>query len=427
MASIGTGNQATSDIGSFLTLTIPTHLPPLTTNDPTATSLLPTGQLTTTSQLSGWSDIPPERQGVDFGQVDYFIYILNDVEVLTDLWLCVRLDGLNPGPGGELPRYAEDPICQAIDRITFVFGRDLQALETDAMHFGFLMNEDEQTFRRESQLRGYNVPVGERIDKAKGPKWYYLRIPFWWTLRNPDSWHQYALQRLTRIVIHWRSPNAILQQELANTQPTPMNGGQYIMDHFLRFRVTAITEATKQVFIRRMENLGPAGQLYLIEDNQRLHHQLQPGVHHHVIQLNTFTKYAYNLRFVLRAVSTLTPNFLDNDRYRTLPIEIASLNIAGRRFMNPTDYVWMTHAVDESLWKGNPEHAIYNIPFSDFPGMVASAVGGIDFSNASSPQLNITTQAFPEHVFLDCYLQCQNYVRLSIVGNQSGAEVVQPL
>ena len=150
MASIGTGNQATSDIGSFLTLTIPTHLPPLTTNDPTATSLLPTGQLTTTSQLSGWSDIPPERQGVDFGQVDYFKYILNDVEVLTDLWVCVRLDGLNPGPGGELPRYAEDPICQAIDRITFVFGRDLQALETDAMHFGFLMNEDEQTFRRES-------------------------------------------------------------------------------------------------------------------------------------------------------------------------------------------------------------------------------------------------------------------------------------
>ena len=84
MATLGTGNHASSEIGSFLSLTIPTHLPPLTTNDPTATTFLPTPQLTKTSQLSGWSDMPPERQGVDFGQTDYFKYILNDTEVLTD-------------------------------------------------------------------------------------------------------------------------------------------------------------------------------------------------------------------------------------------------------------------------------------------------------------------------------------------------------
>ena len=95
--------------------------------------------------------------------------------------------------------------------------------------------------------------------------------------------------------------------------------------------------------------------------------------------------------------------------------------------MPPTDYNWMTHAVDEALWKGNPENPIYNIPFSDFPSMVASAVGGIDFSNAANPQLTLTTQAYPDNCFLDCFLQCYNYVRVTIVNNQSGAEVVQPL
>jgi len=131
MTELGTGNQATSDVGAFMTLTIPTHLPTLTTNDGSASSLLPTPQLTTAPQLSGWTDIPPERQGVDFGQTDYFKYILNDTEVLTDCWLCVRLDGLDAGVGGINPRYPEDPICNSIERITFVYGPDLQILDGD--------------------------------------------------------------------------------------------------------------------------------------------------------------------------------------------------------------------------------------------------------------------------------------------------------
>ena len=270
MTELGTGNQATSDVGAFMTLTIPTHLPTLTTNDGSASSLLPTPQLTTAPQLSGWTDIPPERQGVDFGQTDYFKYILNDTEVLTDCWLCVRLDGLDAGAGGINPRYPEDPICHSIERITFEYGSDLQILDGDELHFNFLMGEDEQTISREARLRGYNVPLGERISNAMSPKWYYLRIPFWWTLRNSDAWHQYALQRLTRIVIQWRGPGHVLQQEEANTRPTPHSGGPYIMDHFLRFRVTAISEATKQEFLRRIESLGTAGQLYLISDTQRL-------------------------------------------------------------------------------------------------------------------------------------------------------------
>ena len=425
MSNSGTGNQSTSDIGAFMPLTIPVHLPTLTTNDGAASALLPsTAQLTTPPQLSGWTDIPPERQGVDFGQTDYFKYILNDIEVLTDCWLCVRLDGLVAGEGGVNPRYPEDPLCHAIERVTFVYGRDLQVFEGDALHFNFLMGADDETFIRECQLRGHNVPLGDRVDKATSPKWYYLRLPFWWTKRSQDAWHQYNLQRLTRIVITWRPAQYILQQELTNTQPTPLSGGNYILDHFLRFRVTAISENTKQTYIRRMNDLGMTGQLYLVEDTQRLTQQLNPGMTKHVIQLNTFTKFAYNLRFIIRAVSSLTPNYLDNERFRLITLDTASLDIAGRRFMPPTDYFWMTHAVDEALFNGNPENPIFNIPFSDYPDMVASAVGGIDFSN---PQLTITTKALSESCFLDCFLQCYNYVRVTTMNNQSGAEVVQPL
>ena len=427
MSSHGTGNHASSDAASFLSLTIPTHLPTLTTQDGSASSLLPKAQLTIAPQLSGWTDIPPERQGVDFGQTDYFKYILNDNDVLTDVFLAVRLDGLNPGAGGANPRYPDDPLAHAIERITFQFGKDLQIIDGDSLHFNFMMTQDHDELGRLGHLRGYEVPVGKRIKDAESPKWYYLRLPFWWTLRDCDSWHQHCLQRLTRIMIQWRPINQILQQEVTNTQPTPKGGGQYILDHFLRFRVTAISENTKVEFRRRVESEGPAGMLYLIEDTQRLTQQLNAGNTQHVIQLNTFTKYGYNLRFIVRPVSCLSPNYLDNDRWQLMDILTCGLDISGKRYLQPTDDFWLTHAVDEKLFKGNPEHSIYNVPFSNFPDMIASAVGGIDFSVASNAQLTLTTIPLPEDYMVDFYLQCYNYVRLTIIGNNVGAELVQNL
>ena len=414
-------------MGSFMPLTIPVHLPTLTTNDPNATALLPTTQLTLGPRLSGWTDLAPERAGVDFGQESFFQYINNDTEVVTDLWLAMRLDGLNPGAGGSNPCYPDDVLCQLVDRVTFTYGTDLQVLEGDKLHYDFLMMDDEETQRREAELRGYNLSLGKRITNAQTPKWYWLRIPFWWTLRAQDSWHQYALQRRTRIAFRFRPVQFMLHQEGANTQPTPMSGGNYILEHFCRFRVTSITEGTKQEFIRRVQAQQQAGQLYLFEDTQRLSQEIRPLQTKHPIQVNTFTKFGYNMRFVVRPVSALTTNYLDNDRFRLRKIESAALNINGRQFMAPMDRTWMTHGVDEALWKGNPERAIYNIPFSDFPAMVATAVGGIDFTTAQNPQLTLVTEPLGESHMLDIWLQCYNYVRVTIVGNNTGAEVVQPI
>ena len=73
-----------------------------------------------------------------------------------------------------------------------------------------------------------------------------------------------------------------------------------------------------------MNDLGMTGQLYLVEDTQRLTQQFNPGMTKHVIQLNTFTKFAYNLRFIIRAVSSLTPNYLDKERFRLISLDTSS-------------------------------------------------------------------------------------------------------
>ena len=421
------GPHATSDVANFMGLTRAVNLPTLNTDSGLASPVLPTPQLTSADQLSGWTDIPPERQGVDLGQIDDFKYILNDNDTCTDLFAMVTLDGLNPGLGGSNPRYPDDPIAASVEKVIFQYGRDLQEFSGDEIHFNFVQSEDHTDFNRLAQLRGYSVPLGERIDNARAPRTYAMRLPFWWTQRLSDAWHQWRFRRETRIRIVWRPQTQVLQQEGANTQPTPMNGTQYIMNHWLRFRVMAISEATKQKYTERISDMGTAGWLHLIENTERLTQQIHAGNTRHVIQLNTFRKYGYNLRWVIRPVSALTANYMDNDRWRKFTIRNVQLTISGRQFLPRTDKFWLTHAVDEAVFRGSPEHDIFNIPFSDHPDLTAAAMGGIDFSMANTPQIVIETEPLPESCFVDFFLQCHNYIRLVLVGNNTGAESVQPL
>jgi hypothetical protein len=427
MSLTGTGSHASSDAASFMGLTQPVHLPILSTSDPTASTYLPAPQVTKAAEVHGYTDIPPERQGVDFGGTDYFKYILNDNDVLTGVTLCVRLDALTAGGGGVNPRYPDDVLAHAIDRITFTYGKDLQVIEGDTIHWDFMQEETPEEFARQAPLRGCNLSVGRRIANATAARWYYLRIPFFWAKRDSDAWHQYALQRLTRVVIQWRRPQAILQQEVAATVPTATAGGTYILDHFLRFHIAAVTNGVKQEFVSRIKAQGSAGWLYLIGQEERLTQTLTTGTTASVIQLNTFTKFGYNLRFQIRRAASLVENTLDNDRWVIVPITAATLDISGKRYLQPTDDTWLTYEVDDRLFKGPPELAIYNIPFCENPDLHSAALGGIDFSNATNPQLTLTHVALPGNCVIDFYLKVHNYVRLTMYGNQTGAELVQPL
>jgi hypothetical protein len=424
MSVVGAGSHATTNAASFLGLTQPTDLPILTTTDGTKTDLLPLGQITKAPHVPGYSDMPPERQGVDFGQIDYFKIINNDTDVFLGCTLAVRLDGLVAGAGGKNPCYPDDVLCQAIDKITFQYGRDVQEIYGDELHYRILQETPEKELARLAKLQGFGLPRAERIDLAKAPAWYYLEIPFWWARDDEASFHQYAFQRLTRVVITWRTPEYILQQEDANTKPTPALGGNYILDHFLRFRVTAPSQATKDRYIQMVQEQKDAGFLYLIGQTQHLQQQINAGASQHIIQLNTFTKYCYNIRFVVRAVASLQPNYTNNRRFEAKDIISCQLTLSGREFFPTTDTHFMRYAIANRLFNGSPELAIYNIPLNDEPDMHDAAVGGFQMSAISNPQITINTVALPENCYVDFWAYCHNYVRMIL---KDGGSIIEPV
>jgi hypothetical protein len=428
MATTGTGFQAQSLAPNFMGLTYPVHLPTLTTNDATATTHLPAPQVTRAPEVCGYSDIPPERQGVDFGQQDSYKYTTNPDETLTGVTLCVQLDALVAAGGGANPRYPDDVLCQAIDHIDFEYGKQLQVIGGDRLHFETIQELDEKELARQSKLRGLGLSVAERIAKAQTARWYYLEVPFFWTRRDSDNWHEHALQRLTRVVIYWRTKDWILQQDNVNACPTPALGGCYMINKFLRFDVTCLTEGCKQEWVSRIQAQGDAGWLFMFPDTERLQQQLSTGATTSVILLNTFTKFGYNLRFVIRRVTALTQNYLHNRRFECLDITALTLAISGKTFLPPTDATFLKYHINNKLFSGNPDLAIYNIPFNDHPEMHSSAIGGFDFSNASNPQLTLYTAALPENCYIDFWLYCHNYIRVAIdAAGRSAAEDVQPL
>lgn len=424
MSALGSGMHATTNAATFLGLTQPTDLPILTTTDGSKSDLLPLGQVTKAPHVPGYSDFPPERQGVDFGQIDYFKIINNDTDVFVGCTLCVRLDGLVAGGGGLNPSYPDDVLCQAIEKITFQYGRDVQELYGDELHYRRLQETDEKDLGRLSRLQGLGRPLAERVQLATAPAWYYLEIPFWWTLSNEDAFHQYAFQRLTRVVITWRTPESILQQEIANTRPTPLGGGPYILDHFLRFRVSAPSQATKDRYMQLVRDQRDAGFLYLIGQTQHLQQQINAGAAQHIVQLNTFTKYCYNIRFVVRPVANLQPNYLNNRRFDCLDITSCQLTLSGREFFPTTDAHFMRFGIANRLFKGNPGLPIYNIPLSEEPDMHESATGGFQMSAVSNPQITVNTAPLVQNCYIDFWAYCHNYIRVIL---RDGGSIIEPV
>jgi hypothetical protein len=371
--------------------------------------------------------MPPERQGVDFGQQDYFKIINNDTDVFVGCTLAVKLDGLVPDPngGGRNPCYPDDVLCQAIDKVVFQYGRDVQEITGDELHFRRLQETPEKELTRLSKLQGLGLPRAERVELAKAPAWYYLEIPFWWTVTEDAAYHQYAFQRLTRVVITWRSPEYILQQETERTRrPLPRGGGPYILDHFLRFRVVAPTQATKDRFIQMVKDQKDAGYLYLIGQTQHLQQQINAGARQHIIQLNTFTKYCYNIRFVVRPVVNLQPDYTNNRRFQVVDIDSCQLVLSGKEYFPDTDEHFIRYSIANRLFDGNPELAIYNIPLNAEPDMHGSAVGGFQMSAVSNPQITINTVVLPENCYVDFWAYCHNYIRMIL---KDGGSIIEPV
>jgi hypothetical protein len=403
------------------------YLPILNTASGTATTYLPRAQQTLSSEIHGYTDITPEAQGVDFGGTVHFKYNLNDIECLTKCTLCVKLDGLVAAGGGVNPRYPDDVLCHALDKITFMYGKELHVLSGDEIHFRRLQETNEDDLKGLAMIQGLGLTKPERILNATVPIWYYLDIPFWWTLSDDAAWHQYTLQRLTRITLTWRGADYILQQDTVDAKPTPISAGNYILDQFLRFDIVSLSNSVQKAFISQISGCGDRGWLYMLTDVERLCQQVVSGQTTHTILLNTFSKYGYNLRFVIREAANLEAHYTNNERFSCLDLNTVKLDISGKNYLVETDRDWLKQIVNTRLFSGNPELPIYNIPFTHHPEMHRDAMGGFDFSTMISPQIVIVTDALPSNCFVDFFLYCRNYIRLVIKGNETGASVVQPL
>lgn len=424
MSIFGTGLHGTSNAANFMPLTQPTELPVLTTTDGSKSPYLPLGQITEAPKVPGWSDFPPERQDVDFGQIDYFKFVNNDTDIIERITLAVRLDGLVAAGGGANPCYTDDVLCAAVDRIEFHYGKDVQELFGDEIHFRRVAETEEKELARLAILQGLGLPVATRQVMAQVPQWYYLELPFWFARSQAEAYHQYAFQRLTRVVIHWRTPNFILQQEGVNAQPTTLGGGHYILDHFLRCQVVCPSQATRDYYMSMVKMQKSAGWLHLIGQVQILEQQLLAGATLHTILLNTFTKFGYNIRWVIRPQANLNANFLNNRRFETTDIVWASLQISGKDFFFATDNFYMTYGIANVLFLGNPELGIYNIPLNTSPDLHESATGGLQFSSISNPQLQFLTVPLPENSMVTIMFYTHNYIRMVLEG---GASLIEPV
>jgi hypothetical protein len=407
-------------------------LPTLVSTRGEDTPHLPTAHHTAALEVFGINDVEPIRAGYDLGSQEEFSYLSNTNEILTSCTLCVKLAPLTAQGGGLNPRYIDDFLCGAIDHIDWLYGNNnpLETIEGDELHFCTLQETPDEELERKYALQAAGLTKEERVVLASGEQWIYLDIPWFWTKSQAGHWHSYAYGRPTRVRITWRPVTYLVQQD-GGTLPTPTNSPTYIKQKFLRFHTAIPTEATKQVYMKKIESQGDHGQLTLFKDIQKQEFTIGAADTVTAAKVDMFTKYGYNLRFILRPEANLVPNILNNERWKILDIKTLTFEIANKTYFPLTDDWYHKHVYQAKWYLGNHEIPIYNVPFTNYPDLHSQAMGGLEFSNVINPFLRLT-HAAPNaggfgNVRMTCWLYCHNYIRQVLRGVQSAMETVQPL
>jgi hypothetical protein len=429
MSSQGADAQPGLTPQQFLGLKVPIHLPTLISTRGEDSSHLPEGHHTQALEISGIDDVLPIRTGYDLGSQEEFSYLSNTNEILTSCTVCCQLASLTPGAGGNSPRYVDDVLCTAIEKIEWLYGNNnpLEVIYGDELHFATLQETPEEELERKYALQAAGLTTAERVTLAAADQWVYLDIPWFWTKRQAGHWHAYAYGRPTRIRITWRAPGFVLQQNAAATLPTCGPSLTYIKKKFLRFHTVIPTEATKQVYMKRVEGKGDTGELTLFKDMQYQDFTIGAADLQTQVKCDMFTKFGYNLRFILRLAANLVPDVQNNERWRILDINFMQFDVANK-VMFPYVDDWYYKRVYAAKWfLGNHELPIYNIPFTDYPDLHTQAMGGLEFSNVILPILKLWHDAPGATTRLTCWLYCHNYIRQCLRGSNSAMETVQPL
>lgn len=455
-SALNNPSNASTDSYYYLPYTLPVHLPGLVSTNPADSPHMPLPQKALPPEVPGFTDVQPERVGTDFGMDTSFKYIPNDYEVLKDCALMVRLAPLAASGTGAAPMYPEDVLLHAIDYYRFeIGGVVIQQRWGEEIHFNELVEDNQDEFARKDAAQGINIGTGlnepgtgidpavsadpgrsQRASKtwnsgmfANG-QWFMLDMPFWWSETAAKHWHQYACQRQTRITIHWRNPEYILQQVGDSTIPQPDGFSTYILDCFLRFRVSSLDTTVKNTYIDAVKSQGANGINYLIEYVQRQENQVvEAGKRSVNIQLLNFNKPTYKLRFVVRKASNLAANPQKNNRWATEPIESYEVKASGHTIWPLMNSFYAKYMVNGKEFLNNPNHDVFHVLHTDYADVTQYPMGCIEYAKLNNPVLTINfPAALSESCVVDVYAYCYDYVRLVISSdNRSAVALEQPI
>ena len=430
----------------YLSFTLPVSLPGLVSTNPADSPHMPLPQTAIPPEVPGLNDLSPERVGTDFGMETSFKLVPDDYNVLKSVILMVKLDALantgpfTPNPSATPPtygaRYPSDVLCHAIDVIQWqVGGLVVQEIEGDKIHFRQAIELGEEDYARVSEAQKIVDFAGDRATLATVPQWVMLEIPLWWTETAAKHWHQYCCQRQTRIIIKWRHSDYIIQTDNpAKVKPLPATGATspYIMDMFLRFRVSALDTAVKETYTNAVKSQGGNGLNYLLKFSQKQERQLVPATATKAsIQLTNFNKPTNFVWYVCRNEEDLQPDVSKNNRWNLQETSWHYLDASGHKLWPRTSNEYNKLEVNSKYFlntrTGRP--SIYHFLHTDYPDATQYPMGCIEYGKLQNPTVFLEwTSALSKNMLVDVYAECYDYVRLVVTSdNRSAVSLEQPI
>jgi hypothetical protein len=425
--------NSSSDGYYFLPYTLPTHLPGLISTNPQDSPHMPVAQKALPPEIPGVTDIQPERVGCDFGMDMSFKYIPNDYEVLKGATLMLHMAPLAAAGGGLLPRYPDYLLATAIENIQFqIGGATIWQKSGEEIILKEIVETAPEEFSRICGAEKLILSAADRAALAALPDgfWIFCDIPMWWSETAAKHWHQYACQRQTRINIKWRNPDAILQQDNVNQRPTPVGSSTYIKEAYLRFNVSALDTAVKDTYTSGVKQQGSTGLNYLVQFTQKQENQiLVHGNKSFMIPLTNFNKPTYMLRFIIRKVADLTPNYTNNQRFACQNIASYWMDASGHRLWPKTSSEYAKWCVNARYFLNNPTINVFHVLHTDYPDVTQYPMGDLEYGKLQNPTLFIEFDAnLQEDHVVDVWAHCFDYLRLVITqDNRSAVNLEQPI
>eukprot|EP00727_Mastigamoeba_balamuthi_P014716 m51a1_g9870 hypothetical protein (121) ;mRNA; r:73987-74349 len=119
------------------------------------------------------------RVGYDFDSQEEFQYTFNMTEILTLCTLYVKLAPLVTSGGGTNPRYMNDILCAAIEKITWDYGGEgVQHLYCDEIHFTMLQETSDMELDRKYHDQAAGLSDDKCAVRVQGTQLVKLELPW---------------------------------------------------------------------------------------------------------------------------------------------------------------------------------------------------------------------------------------------------------